>query len=48
LLAAHVNWRGTLGPFSPLGSVDPGGQVEAALNDDTARNYVVTEQTMYG
>jgi hypothetical protein len=48
VLAAHVNWRGSRGPFSQLGTVEPGDQIEVALNDGTTRNYQVTERTMYG
>jgi hypothetical protein len=48
VLAAHVNWRGSNGPFSQLGTVEPGDQIEVALDDGTTRNYLVTERTMYG
>ena len=48
VLAAHVNWRGSQGPFSQLGTVEPGDQIEVALDDGTTRNYEVTERTMYG
>jgi hypothetical protein len=48
VLAAHVNWKGSQGPFSQLGSVEPGDQIEVALNDGTTRAYEVTERTMYG
>jgi hypothetical protein len=48
VLAAHVNWKGSQGPFSQLGSVEPGDQIEVALDDGTTRNYEVTERTMYG
>jgi len=48
VLAAHVNWRGSKGPFARLGTVEPGDQVEVALDDGSTRNYVVTERTMYG
>jgi hypothetical protein len=48
VLAAHVNWRGSDGPFSRLGSVEPGDQIEVALDDGTTRNYIVTERAMYG
>jgi len=48
VLAAHVNWRGSIGPFAKLGTVEPGDQIEVALDDGTTRNYVVTERTMYG
>lgn len=48
VLAAHVNWKGSQGPFSQLGTVEPGDQIEVALDDGSTRNYVVTERTMYG
>jgi hypothetical protein len=48
VLAAHVNWKGSQGPFAQLGSVEPGDQIEVALDDGTTRNYEVTERTMYG
>jgi LPXTG-site transpeptidase (sortase) family protein len=48
VLAAHVNWKGSQGPFSQLGAVEPGDQIEVALDDGTTRNYEVTERTMYG
>ncbi len=48
VLAAHVNWKGSQGPFSQLGSVEPGDQIEVALDDGTTRAYEVTERTMYG
>jgi hypothetical protein len=48
VLAAHVNWKGSQGPFSKLGTVEPGDQIEVALDNGTTRNYVVTERTMYG
>jgi hypothetical protein len=30
------------------GTVEPGDQIEVALDDGTTRNYEVTEPTMYG
>jgi hypothetical protein len=48
VFAAHVNWRGSQGPFAQLGAVEPGDEIEVALEDGTTRNYVVTERTMYG
>lgn len=48
VLAAHVNWNGSQGPFAQLGAVEPGDQIEVALEDGMTRNYVVTERTMYG
>ncbi|MFN3255588.1 MAG: class F sortase [Ilumatobacter sp.] len=47
VLAAHVSWNGTTGPFFELGSLEPGNQVSVALDDGTIRQYVVTERTMY-
>ena len=47
VLAAHVSWNGTTGPFFELGSLEPGNQVSVELDDGTVRQYVVTERTMY-
>ena len=48
VLAAHVSWNRTTGPFARLGSVEPGEQVEVALDDGTVRRYEVTERAVYG
>jgi LPXTG-site transpeptidase (sortase) family protein len=48
VLAAHVSWNRTQGPFARLGSVEPGEQVEVTLDDGTIRRYQVTERTVYG
>jgi hypothetical protein len=48
VLAAHVNWKGSQGPFSQLGTVEPGDLIEVTLDDGTTRHYEVTERTMYG
>ena len=48
VLAAHVSWNRTAGPFARLGSVEPGEQVEVALDDGTVRRYEVTERGVYG
>ena len=48
VLAAHVSWNRTLGPFARLGDVEPGEQVEVALDDGTIRLYQVTERAVYG
>jgi len=48
VLAAHVSWNRTVGPFARLGSVEPGDQVEVALDDGTVRRYEVVERTTYG
>jgi len=48
VLAAHVSWNRTQGPFARLGSVEPGEQVEVTLDDGTVRLYEVTERVLYG
>ncbi|MEM1334250.1 MAG: class F sortase, partial [Actinomycetota bacterium] len=47
VLAAHVSWNRTTGPFFQLGTMEPGDIVTVALDDGTARTYEVTERTMY-
>lgn len=48
VLAAHVAWNRTTGPFARLGRVEPGEQVEVTLDDGSVRRYVVTERAIYG
>jgi sortase (surface protein transpeptidase) len=48
VLAAHVSWNRSRGPFARLGSVEPGNQITVRLDDGSARQYVVTERTLYG
>ena len=48
VLAAHVSWNRTNGPFARLGSVEPGEQIEVALDDGSVRRYQVTERAVYG
>jgi LPXTG-site transpeptidase (sortase) family protein len=47
VLAAHVTWNRTVGPFYRLGELEPGDQVDVALDDGTTRSYEVVERTMY-
>ncbi len=47
VLAAHVTWNRSVGPFFRLGELEPGDQVEVALDDGTTRTYEVTERVMY-
>ena len=47
VLAAHVSWNGTIGPFHQLGSLTPGDGVDVVLSDGSTRRYEVTERTMY-
>jgi hypothetical protein len=48
VLAAHVSWNRTTGPFAQLGRVEPGEQIEVALDDGSVRRYEVTERAVYG
>ena len=48
VLAAHVNWGGSRGPFAQLGAVEPGDKIEVALDDGSSRSYVVAERATYG
>ncbi len=47
VLAAHVSWNNTTGPFFRLGTVEPGDQIEVTLDDGDVRAYEVIERTMY-
>ncbi len=47
VMAAHVSWNGSLGPFHQLGTLDPGATVDVVLADDSVRTYQVIERTMY-
>jgi hypothetical protein len=47
VLAAHVSWNGTLGPFAELGSVQPGTRVNVDLDDGSQRIYEVVERAKY-
>ncbi len=48
VLAAHVSWNRTAGPFARLGAVEPGSQIEVALDDGSLRRYEVVERAVYG
>lgn len=47
VLAAHVTWNNTIGPFFMLRDLDPGALIDVALEDGTQRTYQVTERTIY-
>jgi len=47
VLAAHVSWNGSLGPFHRLGDLEPGATVDVVLADKSVRTYQVVERTMY-
>ena len=48
VLAAHVSWNGTVGPFGQLGTLEPGNQMNVTLDDGTTRLYEVFERAIYG
>ena len=48
VLAAHVSWNRTVGPFAQLGSLEPGSRIEVRLDDGTLREYEVFERAIYG
>jgi LPXTG-site transpeptidase (sortase) family protein len=47
VLAAHVSWNRTTGPFFELGTMEPGDEITVTLDDGGQRTYLVTERTMY-
>lgn len=47
VLAAHVSWNDTTGPFFELGRMDPGARISVALDDGTTREYEVVERARY-
>lgn len=47
VLAAHVFWNRTVGPFHQLANLDPGARVDVRLDDDTLRTYEVVERAIY-
>lgn len=47
VLAAHVSWNGSIGPFHRLGDLEPGATVDVVLDDRSVRTYEVVERTMY-
>lgn len=47
VLAAHVSWNDSIGPFHRLGDAEIGDRVEVTAADGSVRVYQVTERTMY-
>ncbi len=47
VLAAHVSWNRTIGPFNRLGHAEIGERLEVDAGDGTTRVYQVVERTMY-
>jgi len=48
VLAAHVTWNRSLGPFYRLGEIELGDRVDVVLDDGSTRVYEVVERTIYG
>lgn len=47
VLAAHVSWNGTTGPFFRLGDAEIGDRLEVTTGTGATRTYQVVERTMY-
>lgn len=47
VLAGHVSWNRTDGPFRSLVDLAPGATVNVGLADGSTRTYVVTERAQY-
>lgn len=47
VLAAHVSWNRTVGPFNQLGRLEPGARVDVIADDDSIRVYEVVERVVY-
>ena len=47
VLAAHITWNRTLGPFYQLGRAEPGERVEVVLDDGSTRVYEIVERTVF-
>jgi LPXTG-site transpeptidase (sortase) family protein len=48
VLAAHVSWNDTVGPFFRLGELEPGAPIRLDLSDGSTRYYQVIERAQYG
>lgn len=47
VLAAHVSWNDTTGPFFRLDELEPGAQVDVLLADGNTRTFEVIERAQY-
>ena len=47
VLAAHVSWNGSLGPFADLATVEPGDRINVQLSDGGSRTYEAVERNQY-
>ena len=48
VLAAHVSWNGSVGPFGALGALGPGNRISVTLDDGSTFDYEVFERAIYG
>lgn len=47
VLAAHVSWNRTIGPFNRLGDLEPGARIDVEADDGSTRVYQVVERAVY-
>lgn len=47
VLAAHVSWNGSLGPFADLATMEPGDRINVQLSDGSNRTYEAVERNQY-
>lgn len=47
VLAAHVSWNGSIGPFNRLGDAEIGERLEIETAEGATRTYQVVERAMY-
>jgi Sortase domain len=47
VLAAHVSWNGSLGPFADLATIEPGDRINVQLSDGGSRTYEAVERNQY-
>ncbi len=48
VVAAHISWQGSTGPFLRLAELEPGAFVDLALADGATRRYQVVARAQYG
>ena len=48
VVAAHISWQGSSGPFLRLAELEPGAFVDLALADGAVRRYQVVSRAQYG
>lgn len=47
VLAAHVSWNRSIGPFHQLGNLEPGARIDVLADDGSTRVYEVVERAVY-